>query len=144
VAALLRLVDARGLANIRIHPDDARPLLQVLADARIARLFVLFPDPWPKLRHQRRRLISRDMLDVFARLLADRGTLRLATDDPTYAAAMDALAAGHPAFRPIGGGTGAPGWRPEDAPVSRYETKARGAGRVPVFIELERRRRSDR
>jgi len=135
VASLLGRIEAEGIGNVRILPDDARPLLDALADASIARIFVLFPDPWPKKRHLRRRLVSPPMLDVFARLIGDGGCLRLATDDPTYAQAMDQMLAGHAAFALRGGGAG---WRPEDAPVSRYEAKARRAGREPVFFELSR------
>ncbi len=139
VAALLGRIAAEAIRNVRILPDDGRPLLDVLADASIARVFVLFPDPWPKKRHQRRRLVSPATLDAFARLLADGGCLRLATDDPTYAQAMDQMLAGHAAFERCGGGAG---WRPADAPVSRYEAKARRAGREPVFFEMRRRPRA--
>ncbi|MCC7048448.1 MAG: tRNA (guanosine(46)-N7)-methyltransferase TrmB [Alphaproteobacteria bacterium] len=143
VAALLRRVDSEGLSNVRILPDDGRPLLATLAAASLDRVFILFPDPWPKTRHQRRRLVSLATLDMLARLLADRGVLRLATDDRAYAEAMAELTASQPALRRIGGGPGASGWRPADAPVSRYEAKARRAGRVPVFFELERQARVD-
>jgi tRNA (guanine-N7-)-methyltransferase len=141
VAALLRHVADKKLANLRVHPDDARPLIDALAAGSIAGLFVLFPDPWPKKRHHARRIVSRDMLDKFARILRSGGRLRLATDDMDYAAEMDALTHAHPAFRRIGGGMQAMGWRPEDAPMSRYEQKARRKGDVPVFIELERKAR---
>lgn len=154
VAALLGRVAAEGLKNIRVHPDDARPLIAALADASVARLFVLFPDPWPKKRHRGRRLVSAAMLGQFARILCDGGGLRLATDDMGYAAEMDALVAAHPDFALIGGGVAAPGatlgaapgaiggWRPKDAPQSRYEAKARRLGAVPVFIDCRRRPRS--
>ncbi len=141
VAALLRHVADKKLANLRVHPDDARPLIDALAAGSIARLFVLFPDPWPKKRHHARRIVSQTMLDRFARILGDGGRLRLATDDMDYAAEMDALTAAHPAFARLGGGMKAKGWRPEDAPMSRYEQKARRKGDVPVFIELERKAR---
>jgi len=141
VASMLKHVAAGGLDNVRLLPDDGRPLLEALSDARLERVFVLFPDPWPKKRHHRRRLVSPATLDLFARLLADGGRLRLATDDPDYAQAMDEIVATHTSFRLAGGGLGAPGWRPDDAPQSRYEAKALAAGRIPVFFELERRRR---
>ncbi|MGQ0674893.1 MAG: tRNA (guanine(46)-N(7))-methyltransferase TrmB [Rhodospirillales bacterium] len=141
VAALLRHVAAGKLKNVRIHPDDSRPLIDVLADASVARLFVLFPDPWPKKRHHRRRLVSAAMLGQFARILRGGGRLRLATDDPAYAAEMDELAAAHPGFARLGGGVAARGWRPDDAPISRSVEKARRKGAAPAFIELERRKR---
>lgn len=141
VASLLKHVAAGQLANVRVLPDDGRPLLDALADASLARIFVLFPDPWPKKRHHRRRLVAPATLDAFARLLVDGGTLRLATDDPAYAQAMDEATAAHTSFRLIGGGLAAPDWRPDDAPQSRYEAKARAAGRGAVFFELARRPR---
>jgi len=141
VAALLRHVADMKLANLRIHPDDGRPLIDALIDASIAGLFILFPDPWPKKRHHERRIVSAAMLGHFARILKDSGRLRLATDDMAYAAEMDALTASHPAFARLGGGMQATGWRPDDAPISRYEQKARRKGDVPVFIELERKPR---
>ena len=139
VAALLRHVADRKLGNVRVLPDDGRPLVDALARGSIARLFVLFPDPWPKKRHRQRRLVGAAMLDQFARVLAGGGRLRLATDDPDYAGEMDALTAAHPAFARLGGGVAAAAWRPADAPMSRYEQKARLKGARPVFIELERR-----
>jgi tRNA (guanine-N7-)-methyltransferase len=141
VASLLRHVADRKLANVRLLPDDGRPLVEALAPGSIARLFVLFPDPWPKKRHRRRRLVGPVVLDKFAGILAAGGRLRLATDDPDYAQEMDALAAAHPAFTRWGGGVAAAGWRPDDAPMSRFEEKARRTGAVPVFIELERKPR---
>ncbi len=141
VAALLRHVADRKLANLRVHAGDGRPLIDALEDASIARLFILFPDPWPKKRHHQRRIVSTAMLGKFARILKHGGRLRLATDDMDYAAEMDALTASHPAFARLSGGMQAKGWRPEDAPMSRYEQKARRKGDLPVFIELERKAR---
>lgn len=141
VAALLRHVADGKLGNVRVHPDDGRPLIDALEDASIAGLFILFPDPWPKKRHHERRIVSAEMLGRFARILRDGGRLRLATDDMPYAAEMNALTAAHPAFARLGGGMQTKGWRPVDAPISRYEAKARRKGDVPVFIELERKAR---
>lgn len=142
VARLLARVEDAGLANVRVHPDDARPMLARLPDGCIARLFVLFPDPWPKARHGKRRLVTREGLDVFARLLADEGTLHVASDVEPYL--TDALAAGlaHPAFA----------WRAERAadwarpadmgPPSRCEAKALAAGRRPAYLTFVRRPRA--
>ncbi len=138
VGSLLKHVAAGKLANVRILPDDGRPLLDVLAAASVARVFILFPDPWPKKRHHRRRLVAPGTLDQCARLLVDGGILRLATDDPAYAQAMDEVTAAHTSFRRLGGGVARAGWRPDLAPQSRYEAKALKAGRPPVFFELER------
>jgi tRNA (guanine-N7-)-methyltransferase len=139
VASLLRHVADGSLGNVRVLADDARPLIDALADASIAGLFILFPDPWPKKRHHERRIVSKEMLDKFARVLRAGGTLRLATDDLDYAAWMEALILSHPAFALQGGGMAKQGWRPEDAPMSRYEEKARKKGDLPVFFELTRK-----
>ena len=138
LASLLAQVSARGLANVRVFDDDARKLLDVLAEASIARLFVLFPDPWPKARHHKRRIISRDTLAAFARVLADGAELRLATDDMGYCRWMIERLARHDAFewlarRPTD-------WRErtDDWPETRYEAKARKQGARPVFLRYRR------
>jgi tRNA (guanine-N7-)-methyltransferase len=139
IVKLLGEIARRGLGNIRIHADDARPLLAALVPRSISRVFVLFPDPWPKARHHKRRLIARPALDRLAKLMTDRAELRLATDDPSYLVWMLEHTTNHPAFswtarRPQD-------WRerPADWPPTRYEGKARKAGRVPAFLRFERR-----
>ena len=86
-----------ALANIRVLADDARPLLRWLPSASIGRAFVLFPDPWPKARHRKRRLVSEATLGELARVLRPGAELRLATDDGDYAGAM-LLAIGRQAY----------------------------------------------
>jgi tRNA (guanine-N7-)-methyltransferase len=141
IARLLAEIDRRRLANIRIFADDARFLLAALPAASVDRVFVLFPDPWPKERHKKRRLISTDTLDRLAAVMADGAELRLATDDCDYLTSMLERATRHPCFawlarRP-------PDWRerPADWPPTRYEEKARAAGRTPFFLRIARRPR---
>jgi len=141
VVKLLGEIDRRGLANIRIYADDARTLLAALAPGSIGCVFILFPDPWPKARHHKRRLITPATLDILAEIMRDGAELRLATDDPGYLAWMLEHATVHPAFawtarRPSD-------WRerPADWPATRYEEKARKAGRPPAFLRFERRGR---
>ena len=141
VVKLLGEIDRRGLANIRIYPNDARPLLAALAPGSIGRVFILFPDPWPKARHHKRRLVAPATLDRLAEIMTDHAELRLATDDPGYLGWMLEHAASHPDFawtarRPAD-------WRerPADWPPTRYELKARQAGRTPAFLRLTRRAR---
>lgn len=138
LASMLALIDGEGLTNIRIHDDDARLLIDSLADASIERMFLLFPDPWPKARHHKRRFVSLSTLDACARILADGAELRLATDDVGYCRWMLAHLARHDAFcwmarRPSD-------WRqrPDDWPPTRYEAKAREQGRAPVFLRYRR------
>lgn len=86
VAKLLSLLGDRD--NVRVVIDDARLLLKALPDRCLERIFVLFPDPWPKARHQKRQIVNRDTVADMARLLKPGGELRLATDDMSYARAM--------------------------------------------------------
>jgi hypothetical protein len=74
VASLLRHVDERGLGNVRIHPDDVRDLLERVPDAGLARVFILFPDPWPKARHHKRRLLQPDVIRRSSECCARRPT----------------------------------------------------------------------
>ena len=139
VARLVGEIATRGLANIRIFADDARLLLDRLPPASIGRVFILFPDPWPKERHHKRRLVARPTLDRLAAVMQPGAELRLATDDPDYLAWMLDHLAVHgdflePANRPAD-------WhrRPDDWPPTRYEEKARAAGRTPAFLRFVRR-----
>ena len=139
VARLVGEVARRGLGNIRILADDARLLLDRLKPASIGRAFILFPDPWPKQRHHKRRLVAPATLDRLAAILEPGAELRLATDDPDYLVSMLEVLTDHPDFvwlarRPAD-------WRerPPDWPPTRYEEKARAAGRVPAFLRFVRR-----
>lgn len=141
VASLCAAIDARQLTNIRILHDDARPLLSALPEASLGRVFVLFPDPWPKKRHAFRRFIQTETLDRLAFLLRDGAELRLASDDPTVMRWMFELTWKHPAFRWLA--RKAADWRerPADAIATRYEQKALKQGRKPVFLRFVRRPR---
>jgi len=139
IAKLLGEIARRDLANVRILTDDARLLLSALPPASIGRVFILFPDPWPKQRHHKRRIVTTQTLDTLAAVMADGAELRLATDDVDYLAWMLARVPVHPAFswlvdRPED-------WRsrPADWPATRYEAKAIAAGRRPYFLRLHRR-----
>ncbi len=139
VAKALRALAAQGSEQVLIHLGDARDLLDRLAPQSLARAFLLFPDPWPKARHNKRRFIQPESLDRLAAALSPGAELRLATDDPDYAAWMLACLDRHPAFHwPIGS---AADWRrrPPDWPATRYEEKALAAGRPPVFMVWRRR-----
>src|ERR671911_366610 len=88
VASLVARAERGGLANLRLVVDDARLLLRALPDGCVERIFVLFPDPWPKTRHHKRRIVNPATVAEFARLLQVGGEVRLATDDMSYARAM--------------------------------------------------------
>jgi tRNA (guanine-N7-)-methyltransferase len=138
VAKLLNLIEEGGLANVRILVDDARLLLSALPDACIARTFILFPDPWPKLRHHKRRIVSPGTVAELARVMQPGAELRLATDDADYARWMLEAVLAEPRFAWLA--ERAADWRerPSDWPATRYEEKARAAGRAPVFLRFER------
>src|SRR5690606_3168564 len=80
VASALRHVEERGLTNVRLHQGDAREVLAALPDASVDRVFILFPDPWPKARHHKRRLVQPQTVEEIARVLKPGGALRFATD----------------------------------------------------------------
>jgi len=138
VAKLLAEMARRELANIRIFADDGRKLLDALPPASIGRAFILFPDPWPKERHKKRRLVSPETLDALARVMIVGAELRLATDIADYAQAMIAHAAAHPGFRPLGEFPARGRDEFADWPPTRYEQKALAAGRKPFYLRLRR------
>jgi tRNA (guanine-N7-)-methyltransferase len=141
VVKLLGEIHRRGLRNVRVLPDDARPLLGMLPEASIGRVFILFPDPWPKLRHHKRRLVATATLDVLADIMRDGAELRIATDHAEYLEWMLDVVTSHPGFEGLVRGPS--GWqaRPADWPATRYEGKALAAGREPNFLQLRRRLR---
>ena len=141
VAALLARVERERLENVRIFPDDGRDLIDVLAEASIGRAFVLFPDPWPKKRHGKRRVVSGETLAGLARALADGAELRLASDVPEQLRWMldNTLASGN--FEWTARRPGDWRRRPADWPPTRYELKAVEEGRRPAYLRFRRRRR---
>ena len=137
VASALRHIDERGLTNVRLHQGDAREVLQQLPDASLTRIFILFPDPWPKARHHKRRLVQPDTVAEFARVLRPGGSLRFATDVADYANRALATFLGSPHLRWTA--ERADDWRvpPADHVTTRYETKRLGDC-APVFLDFER------
>lgn len=138
VASLLDLIDRQKLTNIRIWPEDARPLLAALPPGCLERVYVLFADPWPKKRHAERRFVQPDNLRQLARVLQPSGLLRLATDDPTLQAWTTEQLQAAPDFTPETG-NGISASRPDDWVITRYEEKALQAGRQPLYYCFRRR-----
>jgi tRNA (guanine-N7-)-methyltransferase len=120
--------------NLRLWPEDARPLLAALPDRALERLFLMFPDPWPKSRHAKRRFVHPAMLPVVARVLAPGGIWRVASDDPTYQGWLRETFAGQGLFVPHSYAQ----TRPEGWPPTRYEAKALREGRQPMYWEWRR------
>jgi tRNA (guanine-N7-)-methyltransferase len=121
--------------NLRVWPHDARVLLRLLPDRCLDRLFLLFPDPWPKARHAKRRFVHPALLPQLARVTKPGAEWRIATDDPAYQAWVADVMAAQDLFE-----TSAPARRrPADWPPTRYEVKALRAGRTPLYWTLVRR-----
>ena len=121
-------------ANLRIWDNDARIVLEALPAAVLDRVFLLFPDPWPKSRHAKRRFVHPENSPLLARVLRPGGEWRIATDDPTYQAWVGEVLAAQRYFAPSAPMTERPpGWAP-----TRYEAKALAAGRAPLYWSLRR------
>lgn len=128
--------------GIRIHEGDGADVLEVLPEASVAKVFILFPDPWPKKRHHKRRFVQMNTLDALARAMKDDAELRIASDDGGYIAWTLEHVCAHGAFEWTA--AGARDWRirTDDWPPTRYEQKAlHGA---PVFLRFRRRERCRR
>jgi tRNA (guanine-N7-)-methyltransferase len=135
-AKLLSKLDEDPVSNIRLYEDDARDIIFGLPDAAIGRFFLLFPDPWPKTRHHKRRFLQMEMLDQLARILRPGAELRFASDDAGYLAyALERLMA-HPAF--VWTAAGPSDWRTRtpDWPPTRYEAKELHG--PPAFLRFVR------
>ncbi len=121
--------DAPLPANLRLWDDDARALLRDLPEASLDRLFLMFPDPWPKARHAKRRFVHPDIVALVASRLKPGAHWRIASDDPTYQAWVEEVMGGQGLFD-----TAPPvRERPQDWPPTRYEAKAIAAGRQPLY-----------
>lgn len=138
VASLLAHIEDRGIENIRIYDDNARAFFGSLPDASLGRVFVLFNDPWPKARHAKRRFLNAETLDALARLMKDGADLRFASDDSGYMTWSLERMIRHPAFTWTARRPG--DWRtpPDDGFETRYEAKAKAAGRTCIYLCFRR------
>ena len=137
---LSRLVPDGGEAgaplpgNLKLWDGDARTLIRALPDGSLDRLFLLFPDPWPKSRHAKRRFVHPALLPEVARVLRSGAEWRIASDDPTYQGWVAEVLAGQSLFH-----VPPPEIiRPQGWPPTRYEAKALAAGRAPLYWTLIR------
>ena len=138
VGKLLVQIDDNEIENVRVHFGDARPLIERLPDSALSRIFVLHPDPWPKKRHHKRRMISPWFLNEAARMLKPGGELRVASDIRDYVRWTLMHIRNQPAFE--WNAERRSDWldRPEDWPQTRYEKKARNEGRIPSYLSFRR------
>jgi len=138
VANLLAAIERDNLQNIRLFQDDARLVLEKLADDSLSRLFVLFPDPWRKNKHHKRRIISQDSLELFYRKIQAGGLLRIATDHVDYGVWILQNILAFKKF--IWTAKTQTDWQnpPQDWVKTRYQEKAEQEGRSPMFIDLRK------
>jgi tRNA (guanine-N7-)-methyltransferase len=131
---LLRRAEDGALANVRVAEGDANVLLRdMLAPGSVDEVRVFFPDPWPKARHAKRRLVQRPFTDLVAGRLRTGGRLHVATDWAPYAEQVQALLGAHPAYEVVHEGE-----RPAHRPVTRFEQRGLDAGRASydVIVQL--------
>ena len=138
VAKLVCQIEDEALTNIRLHHGDARPLMEALGDGCLSRLFVLHPDPWPKKRHHKRRMVSPWFFEEAARLIKPGGVLRIASDIPGYIEWSLMHAQNAPAFEWTAREPNDWRMRPDDWPQTRYEAKAISEGRPPAYLVFRR------
>jgi tRNA (guanine-N7-)-methyltransferase len=138
VASLVMHIQEQSLKNIRVMKDDARLLLARLPEQSVGRIYVLFPDPWPKTRHHKRRMIQNETVTAFAKLLRPGGLLIMATDVAEYGQWMLDVMKDHPAFEANLDGRSSIYERPQDWSITRYEKKGIAAGRAPVYLVYQR------
>jgi len=122
VGSLLNRIETAGLTNLRVIRHDAADVLQqMVADASLAAIHLFFPDPWPKKRHHKRRLVQPDSAALMARKLAPGGILHAATDWPDYAEHMSAVFGAEPLLEPAD--------RPfAERPLTKFESRGQRLG----------------
>lgn len=137
VAKAIAGIEDNALTNVRLWPDDARRLIAAFPDASLARAIILFPDPWPKRRQQKRRLVQPEFVSELVRVLAPGARLRFATDVASYADEALLALLGNGALTWTA--TRADDWRrpPPDHVTTRYESKRLGDC-DPVWYDLVR------
>jgi tRNA (guanine-N7-)-methyltransferase len=137
VGALGHIRDG-GLDNVRLHMGDALEVVERLPDASLSRVYLLHPDPWPKARHAKRRMMNHGPLDAIAAKLMPGGEFRLGTDDPTYCRWAMMVMNTRTDFRWLATGPQDFLTRPADWPETRYERKARRQGHEVWYFRYER------
>ena len=139
VAMLLGKLRRAKVANVAVHPGDVRDLFDVLPDASVARAFLLYPDPWPKARHHRRRFVTAEHLEPLARVMAPGAMFRVATDIPDYVRqTLEEVPRHGFAWTAEGPADWRRPW--DDWLSTRYERKALREGRTPHYLTFVRLR----
>ena len=135
---LLGKIRAAGVENLAVYPGDVRDLFDVLPDRSVERAFLLYPDPWPKKRHHRRRFVTPAFLDPLSRVLTRGAQLRVATDIPDYVRqALEEVPKAGMEWQADGPGDWRQPW--DDWCSTRYEQKALREGRLPYYLTFRRK-----
>jgi tRNA (guanine-N7-)-methyltransferase len=137
VGALGHIRDKR-LENVRLHMGDALDVLERLPDASLDRAYLLHPDPWPKTRHEKRRMVNHGPLDMIAAKLKPGGEFRLGTDDPIYCRWSMMIMDQRDDFAWLAEKPSDFLVRPADWPETRYEAKARRKGHEVWYFRYRR------
>jgi tRNA (guanine-N7-)-methyltransferase len=137
VGALTHVRDQR-LANVRLHRGDALPVLERFPDGALSFVYLLHPDPWPKARHAKRRMVNPGPLDLIAAKLKPGGEFRLGTDDPVYCRWAMMIMNGRRDFEWLAESAKDFLVRPGGWPETRYEGKARRQGREVWYFRYRR------
>jgi tRNA (guanine-N7-)-methyltransferase len=137
-AAMLKKIIEGGLGNARIFPDDAHLLLPHIPDKSIDRLYILYPDPWPKPRHEGRRIVGPKNLPEFARVLKRGGEMLVASDHPAYIAWTLMAMRGQGAFEWTATKSSDFFRAPKNWETTRYEQKAIREGRIPIYLSFRK------
>jgi tRNA (guanine-N7-)-methyltransferase len=138
VAKLLSHIEEQQLDNVRILDDDVRPRLQQIDDASISRAFLLFPDPWPKSRHHKRRFVNQPNLAQLHRILKPGAEFRVASDIDDYVRWTLREVYRHGGFEWLAETPEDWRRRPADWPQTRYEAKAEREGRSSAYLRFRR------
>ena len=138
VAKCLAGIDEQKLTNIRLFTHDARELLKALPDQSIDTFFILFPDPWPKARHNKRRLVNAETLSMMARVQKKGGRLLIATDHIDYSVWILEVLLAHPDYTWTAEAQA--DWKtlPKEWTETKYQRKTSAEGRAPHFFECVR------
>jgi len=127
-----------GIKNIKLIKEDARLVLPILKSSSLNRVFLMFPDPWPKKKHEKRRFISNENMVELTRTIAPGGELRIATDHPIYINWCLKIIQKHKSFKWMVDNHESWKKRPTDGFATRYEEKALANGRKPVYLNFKR------
>ena len=138
IVKVLAAIEKHALANVRLYAEDARPVLRWLPDRCLQRVFILFPDPWPKKRHAKRRLVAQPFIELLARVMVPGGELRVATDIGDYVRTILLSIYAQSAFDWRASGPADWHLRGPDWPQTRYEAKAIKEGRRCYFLRFYR------